>query len=172
MNPSTSHSNYICTSQVKLYPRTSIDGSRRVRQLAHTLQGQISISCGKRMGRHMTTVVASWVSGQYDNDKLVNRAATDSFQLVFATEVKRKNVWRLYQASLAEYSRHVVVKESANTLSDERTTSPDDASAKYSSVVGAAITTLTNLIGMCIIFSIPNRILLILLTYHRNRPNS
>lgn len=133
-------------TQAKIYPRSSIDTSRRVRQLSHTLQGQVAISCGKRMARHMPNVAASWVAGQYDNDKSVSRAANESFKRVFGSEEKVKNVWRLYQVSILEYAEDVVLKETMDTLSDKRTTSPDDSSAKYSRVVGASIMMVTNLV--------------------------
>ena len=97
------------------------------------------------MARHMPKVAASWVAGQYDNDKSVSRAANESFKRVFSTEEKMENVWRLYQVSILEYARDVVLKETTNTLSDERTTSRDDSSAKYSRVVGASIMMVTNL---------------------------
>ena len=97
------------------------------------------------MARHMPKVVASWVAGQYDNDKSVSRAADESSRRVFSSEEKMKNVWRLYQISILEYARDVVVKETAHTLSDERTTSPDDSSAKYSRVVSASIMMVMNL---------------------------
>lgn len=87
----------------------------------------------------MPTVVASWLAGLYDNDKSVSRAANDSFHTIFNSEEKRKNVWRLYQSAILTYAHDVIVKETTNTLSDERTVSPDDAYAKYSRVVGAVI---------------------------------
>ena len=98
------------------------------------------------MARHMPIIAASWVAGQYDNDKSVSRAANESFKRVFNSEEKMKNVWRLYQIPILEYAMDVIFKETTNTLSDERTTSPDDSSAKYSRVVGASITMVTNLI--------------------------
>ena len=132
--------------QANLYPRLSIDTSRRVRQLAHTLQGRMAISGGKRMARHMPKVAASWLAGQYDNDKSASRAANESLRQVFSSTEKMKTVWRLYQTSILEYARDVIVKETANTLSDKRTTSPDDSSAKYSRVVSASLMMVTHLI--------------------------
>ena len=98
----------------------------------------------------MPTIVSAWLAGQYDNDKSVGRAAQESFKRVFATEEKMKNVWKVYQSSILEYTRDVILKESDYTLSDERTTSPDDASAKYSGVAGAAVVMVTNLLGHCL----------------------
>ena len=93
----------------------------------------------------MPKVAASWVAGQYDNDKSVSRAANESFKQVFSSEEKMKNVWRLYQVSILEYARDVTVKETPSTLSDERTTSPEDSSAKYSRVASASVMMVTNL---------------------------
>ena len=97
------------------------------------------------MAKHMPQVVSPWVAGQYDNDKSVSRAANESFKRVFSSEEKVKNVWRLYQIPIIEFARDVIVKETTNTLSDERTTSPDDSSAKYSRVLSASMMMVTNL---------------------------
>lgn len=93
----------------------------------------------------MPRVAASWVAGQYDNDKSVSRAANESFKRVFSAEEKMKNVWRLYHVSILEYARDVIVKETPSTLSDERTTSPEESSAKYSRVASASVMMVTNL---------------------------
>ncbi|KAL9125815.1 MAG: hypothetical protein Q9217_005035 [Psora testacea] len=131
---------------IKVYPRISIDSSRRVRQLAHTLQGQIAALCGKRIARYMPQIVGAWLAGMYDNDKSVSRAAQESFKLVFPSEEKYQHVWQVYQADVVQFSRNVIEKETAQTLSDERTTSPDDAMSKYTRTLGTAIMMITNLI--------------------------
>ena len=99
------------------------------------------------MAKHMPATVAYWLMGLYDNDKSVNRAAKESFNHVFSSPEKRASVWRLYQSPILECSRDILLKETPNTLSDERTTSPDDASAKYARVVGAALMVVTHLLG-------------------------
>ena len=95
----------------------------------------------------MPAIIPSWLAALNDPDKAVSRAAQESFRQVFATEEKTQNVWRVYRQAIAEYTGNVVAKETENTLSDERTTSPDDASAKYSRVAGCAVMVLTNLLG-------------------------
>ena len=92
----------------------------------------------------MPKVVGPWLAGLYDNDKIVSRATQESFKQVFNSEHKMKNVWVVYQEAILEYSKDAIVKETVNTLSDERTTSPDDASAKYARVVGVAVLIVTH----------------------------
>lgn len=99
------------------------------------------------MAKYLPIAVPSWLAGSYDNDKSVGRSANEAFIRVFSTEEKRANLWRIYTSSIIEYSRNVLIQESVATLSDERTTSPDDAYAKYSRVSGAAILMVNNLLG-------------------------
>ena len=144
---SIASSNEYSIVQIRVYPRTSIDSSRRVRQLAHDVQGRIAISCGKRLARYMPDIISSWLAGQQDPDKAVSRAAHDSFKKVFATEEKFKNVWRVYRQAIAEYTENVVLHETESTLSDMRTANLDDATTKYARVAGCAVTMLASLIG-------------------------
>jgi hypothetical protein len=95
----------------------------------------------------MPKSIGAWLAGSQDNDKLVARAAVEAFVSVFPTAAKQNGVWRVYQASIIEYCRDALLKETAMTLSDERITSPDDAEAKYARVVGTALQTTATAIG-------------------------
>jgi hypothetical protein len=130
-----------------IYPRTSIDSSRRVRHLAHALQGHIVSRSGKRIAKRMPSVVGAWLAGAYDSDKVVARAASEALSQVFTTQEKRQAVWKAYQDPLLEFSRNVFDKESPQTLSDERSVSPDEANAKYFRVVTSAVGLLSNLLA-------------------------
>lgn len=144
-------------AQIKVYPRTSIDSSRRVRQLAHTLQGQIAVSCGKRMSKHMPFIVPSWLAGLYDSDTVVSRAALESFKYTFATEERSEIVWRAYRGAILEYTQDIILKETDSTLSDPRTTSSDDATSKYARTAGCALIILTRTLGNRMTHSCPIR---------------
>ncbi|KAJ5131164.1 Zinc finger RING-CH-type [Penicillium bovifimosum] len=124
---------------VKIYPRLSIDLSRRVRQLAHPIQGTIAGLVGKRIVPNLPKIIGAWIAGIYDNDRPTHRSALDSFTSVFPTEEKRNNVWKIYQASILNFVDDVILHQTALTLSDERTVKRDDAEGKYARVVGAAV---------------------------------
>ncbi|KAK8183553.1 RING zinc finger protein-like protein [Phyllosticta capitalensis] len=132
---------------VQLYPRTSIDSARRVRQLAHTVQGQIASACGKRIAKFMPKIVGAWLAGLYDNDKSVALAAQASFKAVFSTPEKMHNVRKAFQQNILEYCRTVIDKESVNSLSDERNTSKDDAEAKYNRVIASSLAVIASLLS-------------------------
>lgn len=95
----------------------------------------------------MEQVIGSWLAGLYDNDRSVAQAALGSLKEVFPSEEKMRNVWRVYLSSIMQFALDTITKESPSTLSDERTTTPDDSTAKYSRVVGTIIFMVTNAIS-------------------------
>ncbi|OQO11710.1 hypothetical protein B0A48_03437 [Cryoendolithus antarcticus] len=113
----------------QLYPRLSIDSSRRVRQLAHTLNGRICARSGKRVAKHLSSIAGPWLAGTYDSDRAAAKAAQEAFALVFPTAEKAQAVRRTFQQSILDYSNQAVLHESVKTLSDERAVSKDDAEA-------------------------------------------
>lgn len=87
----------------------------------------------------MPKIVGAWIAGQYDKDHLVSRAAQESLAQVFAAEEKRRTVWRAYRSAILGYVDDAAIQQTAQTLSDERTVSPDDALAKHVRVAASAI---------------------------------
>ncbi|KAF2878036.1 RING zinc finger protein-like protein [Massariosphaeria phaeospora] len=132
---------------IHLYPRTSIDNAKSVRQSAHALQGQLAASTGKRVARYMPRAVGAWLCGLYDSDRSVAEATQHSLRQVFNTPEKIQNIRKAYQQPILEYCRNAIDRETALTLSDERTVSPDDAAAKYSRVISACIALLGSLLA-------------------------
>ncbi|KAL1960846.1 hypothetical protein VTO42DRAFT_5829 [Malbranchea cinnamomea] len=138
-----------------LYPRTSIDSARRVRQLAHTIQGSIVSITGKRVARHVPKVVGAWLAGLYDNDKPVQRAAQESIVKAFPTEEKRRGIWKVYQSQILEFVVDAVLRQTPQTLSDERTVKPDEANAKHARVVATGLQVLIRLLSITNIQELP-----------------
>ncbi|KAL8807885.1 MAG: hypothetical protein Q9200_004485 [Gallowayella weberi] len=118
-----------------------------VRQLAHQLQGAIARTSGRRIVRCMPDIVGPWLAGFFDGDKMVARAAQESVKQTFQTEEKMQNVWKIYLGSILQFCSDAVFKETVNTLSDERSVSPDDASAKHARVVAATVSMVRHIIA-------------------------
>lgn len=66
---------------------------------------------------------------------------------VFSSEEKRAGLWKIYQSSILDFVDDVLLQQTAQTLSDERTVKPDDAEAKYARVVGTALLLFNRIIG-------------------------
>lgn len=137
----------VIAAWVELYPRTSIDNSRRVRQLAHIIQGAITSAAGKRIAPRLPKVIGAWLCGQYDNDRTVARSATDALAAAFPTPEKRQALWKLYKDSLFDFAEDAILVQTVQTLSDERSTSKDDAESKHARVSGSALTMFGHLLS-------------------------
>ncbi|KAI1457971.1 hypothetical protein F4805DRAFT_152315 [Annulohypoxylon moriforme] len=130
---------------VQLYPRISIDNSRRVRELSHILQFELMKSARKRTEKHVPKIVGSWLAGTFDKDKAVSRAATEGLSSFLSTPEKVIQFWKRCQAQIIEYASDAI-KETAETLSDERSTNADDREAKHYRVLGSSIALVLNLL--------------------------
>lgn len=95
----------------------------------------------------MPKIIGPWLAATFDQDRSVARAATDALQKSFNSEGKRKALWKIYQRDLVEYIDDAATIQTPQTLSDERTTNPDDAEAKYVRVVGTSLSLLNALLG-------------------------
>jgi hypothetical protein len=110
------------------------------------LQGAFTAIAGKRIAPYLPKVVGAWLSGTFDSDKTVSRSAQDALEKSFPTPEKRRAVWKSYQRPLVEYAEDAILHQTPQTLSDERSTSPDDAEAKHVRVVGTATLVLCQLL--------------------------
>lgn len=129
-----------------MYPRASIDNSRRVRELSHSLQCELMKSARNRMGKRLASCVGPWFAGSFDKDRGVARAATDGLSKFCDTEEKLTNVWRKCQGQILDYAKEAI-KETPDTLSDARTTTKEDVEVKYHRVAGGSLSLVLNLLN-------------------------
>ncbi|KFA64870.1 hypothetical protein S40285_02894 [Stachybotrys chlorohalonatus IBT 40285] len=130
---------------VQLYPRTSIDNSRRVRELSHNIQYELLKSARKRMEKHVPQIVGAWLAGLYDRDRVVARAASDGLSSFLNTPEKVNGFWKRCQAQIIDFAIGAI-QETQDSLSDERSTTKEDAEAKYYRVVTASLSLVLGLL--------------------------
>lgn len=135
----------LTSKQVKVYPRISIDEALRVRELSHSMTYELLCSAKKRMEKHIPQIVGAWLAGTYDRDRPVARAANDGISSFLDTDDKVIKFWRRCQTQILDYCTEAI-NETAESLSDERSVSPDSAEAKYYRVIGASVSLLLNLL--------------------------
>ncbi|KAK6596634.1 RING zinc finger [Botrytis cinerea] len=136
----------ILEAWVDAYPRISIDNSRRVRELSHSIQYELLKSARKRMERYIPKVVGSWLAGTYDRDRAVARSAMDGLTSFLDTDAKMNLFWKRCQNEILDYAEEAL-NETPNTLSDERSVPTEEANEKYFRVNSASVSLLANLLA-------------------------
>lgn len=121
--------------------------------MTFALNGLICSRSGKRVAKHLPRIAGPWLAGGYDTDRSVTQAAQDALQTVFTSPEKIGGLKKTFHDSIWEYCQTAILNETPQSLSDERTVSPDDAAATYGRVVSASIAVASDLIGT---FSIDN----------------
>lgn len=94
----------------------------------------------------MPRTVGAWLAGTYDRDRQVAKIAKDGIGEIFNTEDKVLLFWKKCQTQILHYAQEAI-KETSDTLSDERNVSPDDAAAKYDRVIGSSLSLVLNLLA-------------------------
>ncbi|OAA58694.1 Zinc finger, RING/FYVE/PHD-type [Cordyceps fumosorosea ARSEF 2679] len=129
----------------QLYPRASIDNARRVREQSHHLQLELMKSARKRMERHIPKIVGAWLAGLYDRDRAVSRAASDGLGSFLTSPEKADAFWKKCQPQILAFALEAI-QETQDILSDERSTTKEDAEAKYFRVINASLSLILRLL--------------------------
>lgn len=97
------------------------------------------------MEKRVPKVVGPWLAGTFDRDRAVSRAATEGLSSFLTTPEKVAQFWKRCQQQILDYTDDAI-KETAETLSDRRSTNADDADTKYFRVVAASLALVLNLL--------------------------
>lgn len=97
------------------------------------------------MEKRLPQTVGSWLAGTYDKDRAVSRVAQDGIASFLNTDEKTLLFWKKCQSQILEYAQEAL-NETAQTLSDERTVSVDDAQATYYRVIGSSLSLVVQLL--------------------------
>ncbi|KAG7124989.1 E3 ubiquitin-protein ligase listerin like [Verticillium longisporum] len=135
----------ILEAWVQVYPRISIDNARRARELSHTLQFELMKSARKRMEKRVPKVVGTWLAGTTDKDRAVANAASQGLSSLLTNIDKVLAFWKKCQPQILTYAAEAI-RETKDTLSDERSTTADDAEAKYFRVVNSSLSLVLELL--------------------------
>ncbi|KAM0530731.1 hypothetical protein ACHAP9_000913 [Verticillium nonalfalfae] len=135
----------ILEAWVQVYPRISIDNARRARELSHTLQFELMKSARKRMEKRVPKVVGTWLAGTTDKDRAVANAASQGLSSLLTNIDKVLAFWKKCQPQILTYAADAI-RETKDTLSDERSTTADDAEAKYYRVVNSSLSLVLELL--------------------------
>ena len=97
------------------------------------------------MEKYIPRVVGAWLAGTFDRDRVVSRAASDGLSSFLKTDEKTIQFWRKCHVQILDYASEAI-RETPDSLSDERSTTKEDAEAKYYRVIGGSLSLIINLL--------------------------
>lgn len=97
------------------------------------------------MERHVPKIVGPWLAGLYDRDRVVRRAASDGLSSFLTTPEKLTAFWLKCQPQILDFACEAI-RETQDTLSDERSTTSEDAEAKFHQVVTSSLSLVMGLL--------------------------
>lgn len=97
------------------------------------------------MERHVPKIVGPWLAGLYDRDRVVARAANDGLSSFLTTPEKLISFWLKCQSQILDFATEGI-RDTQDTLSDERSTTAEDAEAKYFRVVTSSLSLVLGLL--------------------------
>jgi hypothetical protein len=96
------------------------------------------------MAKKLPGFVGPWLAGTFDRDKRVSRAASEALASFLQTREKEEAFWKAVRTRALDFATEAI-KETPDTLSDERSTTKQDSDAKYYRVVGGSLCLALNL---------------------------
>lgn len=139
-NPTELNDDLTIMTWVQMYPKLSIDDSKKVRSSAHQIQSQFVFTLGKAYVKYLRDTIGVWLSGVFDTDRSTARACRESIDFAFGHKKEKiSNLWKIFTPQIVHYSHQVLAYETKDTLSDERFSTKDESEAKYLRVLQASI---------------------------------
>jgi hypothetical protein len=97
------------------------------------------------MEKRIPRIVGAWLAGTFDRDRAVSRAAKDGLSSFLTTDERVTQFWKKCQPQILGYASEAIL-ETPDTLSDERSTTKEDAETKYYRVVGGSLSLILNIL--------------------------
>ncbi|KAG7901065.1 hypothetical protein KL907_004510 [Ogataea polymorpha] len=137
----------VLISWCQLYAKLSTDNSKKVRLTAHQIQSKLVALLGKKYVKYLRDTVGIWMSGCFENDRVVSKGTMASISAAFGdSPVKTNNLWKVFAQQLLNYCHQLLLFETIDTLSDERFVGKEESEIKYLRTVHAGVQMLISLV--------------------------
>lgn len=106
---------------------------------------QLVIILAKQLAPILKDIIGIWLLGRFDSATEVARLAQSSFEKAFPDKLDL--VLKFTQNEIIEFIINCILRQTAESMSDVRYTSPEEISDKYARVVSGAFLVLQLLLG-------------------------
>uniref|UniRef100_A0A6A7FU61 E3 ubiquitin-protein ligase listerin n=5 Tax=Hirondellea gigas TaxID=1518452 RepID=A0A6A7FU61_9CRUS len=131
----------------RLYCKLSLDIEKKVRESAQVCHGHLALKVSKLLAPYLCSLVPCWLLAMCDPYIAAASAATHAFQNVFS-EDKRPGVLFHCSKEVVDYITDNLFRQTADTLSDPKTTTPVEREDKYIRVVCSTLESISLLLRL------------------------
>lgn len=129
----------------RMFNKTALDVDHRVRETTQTALTALVVKTKKHMAPHLRSLMGAWLLCQCDTYPTVSAAATQAFQSAFPP-AKQTDVLVYCRTEITQYLTDQLLNQTPHTLSDPKTTDPDDMQNKYLRVMTSSLYALRKLL--------------------------
>lgn len=144
-------STQVVEAWIQLYPKLAFDNSRTVRLLVHKIQSLfLKAIGGKAFSKYLKSSLPIWLLSIYDGDKAVSSQGLTSLMECFDNDEEKVNqkIWKIFITEILNFIEVSLTLETLQTLSDERSTNADDATAKKERLTNSSIQMLNKVVTL------------------------
>ncbi|XP_021346788.1 E3 ubiquitin-protein ligase listerin-like, partial [Mizuhopecten yessoensis] len=122
----------------RMYNRAALDVDHRVRETTQHAMTALAGKAGKHLAPYLRSLMGAWLLCQCDTYPTVSAAATQAFQSAFPP-AKQTDVLVYCRIEIIQFLTDQLLNQTANTLSDPKTTDRDDMENKYLRVMTSSL---------------------------------
>lgn len=125
-----------------------------MRQLAQNITASVITTYGKRITPLLPQIVTSWLAGLFDADRNVTKTVSDSLDAIFPSSEKKTKMWKNFQPAIVQFCIDTAFRETSSSLSDEKSTTPEDSEDMYVRVTSSHVYLLAAMISQLDLFEL------------------
>ncbi|KAH3724799.1 E3 ubiquitin-protein ligase listerin-like [Dreissena polymorpha] len=130
----------------RMFNKLALDIDYRVREATQQAMSTLVSRVRRNLAPYLRNLMGAWLLSQCDTYPTVASAACASFQDAFPP-AKQAEVYVFCKDSVMEYLTENLVTQTSQTLSDAKTTEPEDMENKYNRVLTASLLAIRKLVS-------------------------
>lgn len=122
----------------RIYCKISVDYDRRIREATQIAFEQLVLKVRRNMAPFLRSLMGHWILSQCDTYTPAASAACQAFQAAFSP-TKQPEALSFCKDEILNVLQDILLKETANTLSDPQSVTEEEREAKYVRMVTSAL---------------------------------
>uniref|UniRef100_A0A673AQT4 E3 ubiquitin-protein ligase listerin n=1 Tax=Sphaeramia orbicularis TaxID=375764 RepID=A0A673AQT4_9TELE len=131
----------------RIYCKISVDYDRRIREATQIAFEQLVLKVRRSLAPFLKSLMGHWILSQCDTYTPAASAACQAFQAAFSP-AKQPEALSFCKEEILNVLQDILLKETANTLSDPQSVSEEEREAKYLRVVTSSLLGVKRLLSL------------------------